>query len=998
MKNMNIGQIFKRNWIHFLAIGVFLLTTFIYFQPQFDGYGLKQHDIVQFQGMSREIVHYRQTHDGKDPLWTNSMFGGMPAFQISMSRPGNLIRYVSSTLHAWMSSPAGMFFAYLLCFYIMLLCMRVDPKLSILGSFAFAFSTYYLLILPAGHNAKAAAIGFAPLLIGAFYLTYRGKFKWGILLSALFMALELQANHVQVTYYIGILMLFITIAEFVRQIKQKTVPYFVKASIGLLVAYGFAFGLNYGILSLTKNYAQYTIRGANHITINPDGTSNKQNASPGLDKDYITQWSMGVDESMTLLSPYTFGSASKRLSDSRFADLLRTPEFRSDASNIANQSVYWGNQPFTSGPVYVGIIMFFLALLGMIYLKGPWKWGIFAATILALMLSWGKNFMGLTDFFIDYVPLYNKFRAVTIILVVVELTIPLLAVLFLDYLFKNKEEIKNNIKPFYYASGILVGLFLILTYTGLGNGYMSSREKEAVFNYRDNVTNQIMQMSPLQLQANHIDLSNKTQIKQIVDAQVNRVNDQFNSLVAVRKSIYRSSMWRSILFLLVAIAFIVIYLRTDIKKGYIVVGLIIFVLADLVPVDLNYMNNDKTGRDYNMWVKKDKFLFPLAPTAADLQILNMETANNPRLKKLVDSVENNSNANRQHGRINQNELWLNKFQTLDAATDYRVYNPSLGFNDASVSYFHKSLNGYHGAKLRRIQNVKDFYINYNNMDVYNMLNVKYFIQNGKAMKNPEALGPVWLVRSINIQPNQNKELLALGTTYLIKNFSEGKLLINNQKEEIDTISGREKVALFINNDTLAVNLNQVRSSGVNASFVQDINGKTNWIPTDQLQKDYLNSFKTLIRIEKLHEFDPRNEAILSQETGNKLSSLTFSGQGTIDLTDYAPNKLVYKVSVPENQFAVFSEMYYPEGWNAYINGKKVPILRADYLLRGIELPKGNYTLEMRFDVPLYHTANTIEFAGSILLFALIIGAFVKDFILPKKEEIISKKEQSSAEE
>lgn len=984
MRNINIKQIFKKNWIHFLAIGVFLLTTFIYFQPQFQGNRLKQHDIIQYQGMSREIVHYRQTHDGKDPLWTNSMFGGMPAFQISMSSPGNLIRYVSAAFHAWMSSPAGMFFAYLLCFYIMLLCMRVDPKISILGAFAFAFSTYYLLILPAGHNAKAATIGFAPLVIGAFYLTYRGKLKWGILLSTLFMAMELQANHVQITYYIAILMFFLVVAEFARQMKKKTLPYFFKASLGLLIAYGFAFGLNYGRLALTKDYAQYTIRGENNITIHPNGTSNKHNASAGLDKDYITQWSMGVRESMTLLSPYTFGSASKQLSQSQFSDLLRKPEFRADASSIANQSVYWGNQPFTSGPVYVGIIVFFLALLGMIYIKDNRKWALFGATILALMLSWGKHFMGLTNFFIDYVPLYNKFRAVTIILIVVELTIPLLAVLFLDYLFKHKEEIKKNIKPFFYASGILVGLLLILTYSGLGNGYMSNREKDAVFNYRDNVTAQIMQMSPAQLKANHIDISNKTQLNQIVDNQMDRVNKQFDALVAVRKSIYRSSMWRSILFLIVGIGIIALFLKTDIKRGYIIVGLIGFVLIDMIPVDLNYMNNDKSAQGYDMWVKDEKFNYPLSPTSADLQILTMETKNNHQLKHLVDSVE--ASASRKHGRIDQNKLWLNKFQTVDAATDYRVYNPSLGFNDASVSYFHKSLNGYHGAKLRRIQNVKDFYINYNNMDVYNMLNVKYFIQNNQARRNPGALGPAWLVNAINVQPTENKELLALGTTYLIKNFSTGELLINDQKEEIDTISGREKVALFNHGDTTKIHMKSVRASGISSSFVQDENGKTNWIPTDQLQKDSTNSFKTLIEVRKLHEFDPRNEAIVNQKVGNKLSSLKFSGQGDISLEDYEPNKLTYKVSVPSDQFAVLSEMYYPEGWHAYINGKETPIYRTNYLLRGVELPKGNYTLQLRFEVPMYHTSNTIELAGSLLIFLLLIGAFVQDFVLKKKED------------
>lgn len=984
MSKINLGQFFKKHWIHFLALGVFVLTTFIYFQPKFNGYGLKQHDIVQFKGMSREIAHYRQTHDGKDPLWTNSMFGGMPAYQVSMKSPGNLVADLDTVLLGWMGSPAGMLFAYFLCFYIMLLCMRINPKLALLGALAYGFSTYFILILPAGHNSKAAAIGFIPLVIGALYMTYRGQLKWGILLSALFMAIELSANHIQITYYFAILLIFMGIGEFIRHYRRKSLPLFFKASLGLVLAYLFALGLNYGRLGLTKSYAEYTIRGANHVTIHPDGTPNATIASSGLDKDYITQWSMGVGESMTLISPYVFGSASKAIGQSRFSDMLREPEFRTDAKDLSGSYAYWGNQPFTSGPVYLGIIVVFLALLGMIYLKGTRKWVLLAAAVLTLMLSWGKNFMGLTDFFIDYVPLYNKFRAVTMILVVVELTIPLLAVLFLDYLFKHREEIKQNIKPFYYASGILVGLMIVLTYTGIGNGYMSNREKDVLYNYKDRVINQLQNLSPQQLQANQIDLSNQSQIDKIVQLQMEKVNEHFTGLVAFRTDIYQSSMWRSILFLVIGIALLLLFLKTEIKKEFIWAGLTIFILIDLVPVDLNYMNNKKTnGRTYDMWVKDVEKQFPLSPTASDLQILEMETKANPALKSLVDSVGQHYAAMRE--RTSQNEIWLDKFQTLGAATDYRVYNPSLGFNNSSVSYFHKSLNGYHGAKLRRIQNVKDFYINYNNIDVYNMLNVKYFIQDNKAIRNPEALGPVWLINSVNVQPNENKELLALGTTYLIKNYSTNTLLVNKNKVAIDTISGREHIVLLQQGDSIAVDMNAVRSSGINSSFVQDVNGKRDWIPTAQLEKDTTNSFTTLVQVQKIDEFHPDSEVIVSQKTGNQLSSLQFSGEGTIQLTDYAPNQLVYDVDVSSKQVAVFSEMYYPEGWHAYIDGKEVDIFRADYLLRGIELPKGKYTLTMKFEVPMYHIFNKIEFAGSILLFLLIGGAFVQDFILKKKK-------------
>jgi hypothetical protein len=742
--------------------------------------------------------------------------------------------------------------------------------------------------------------------------------------------------------------------------------------------------MNYGNLSLTNDYSKYTIRGGNDISINVDGSANDDNSTSGLDKDYITQWSYGIKESMTLISPYTMGGGSNKIAKSQFADKLRTPEMRSKASLIAQNNIYWGDQPFTSGPVYLGIIVFFLAMLGMIYLKGPMKWALFGMTILALMLSWGKNFMGLTDFFLDNVPFYNKFRAVTIILAIVELTIPLLAVLFLNELFKKKEQILNNIKPFYIASGALLGIMVVLTFTGLGNGYLSKQENEYLYTYGDQVKAQLANEDPARLKENGIDINNPSQVQQVVDQQMKRVDEQFDALTGFRESVYQSSMLRSIFFLVMGIALIAIFLKTSVQKEYILIGLALFVVVDLVMVDLNYLNNKKSdGRNYDHWSEKEKNDFPVAAAQADKQILEQEVAGNPSLKKLIDNVSVKSNAGR--GRVNQNELWLKKLQTLGMETNYRVYEPSIGFNSSRASYFHKALNGYHGAKLRRIQNVKDFHINYNNMDVLNMLNVKYFIQEGQARKNPSALGNVWLVKEMSVQPNPNKELLALGNMYMISNVSSNPLFINGKEKESDTISGREDIVLF-DGDSLNVDLMNIIRSGINSSFVEDSNGEVNWIPTAELAKDSLNSFSSLLTIQKIHDFDPKNEAIIGKEEAQKLSSLTFSGQGTIDMKSYAPNAMVYNVSVREQQFGVFSEMYFPDGWNAYINGEQVEIHRVDYLLRGIELPAGDYEVEMRFEVPKFDTSNKIAFAGSILLFIVIGGLFFKDFLMKKKED------------
>jgi len=984
MRNINIKQLFKKNWIHFLAIALFIVTTLIYFQPQFSGYSLKQHDVEQFKGMSNEINHFREVNE-EEPLWTNSMFGGMPTYQISTKYDGNLLRNVYKGFQLWMSSPAGMFFAYLLGFYIMLLCMKVNPKVAILGAFAFAFSSYYIIILQAGHNTKAAAIGLAPPVIGAFYMAYRHQLKWGLLLSTLFMTLELIANHVQVTYYMGIVLVFLGIGEFIRYIKEKQLMRFLKVTGGLLVAYLFALGMNYGNLALTNDYSKYTIRGGNDITIGVDGTSTENIATSGLDKDYITQWSYGIKESMTLLSPNIHGGASSALGNSQFSDLLRTPEMRSKATLVAQNNIYWGDQPFVSGPVYLGIIVFFLAILGMIYLRGTMKWALFGATILALMLSWGKNFMGLTDFFIEHVPFYNKFRAVTIVLAVVELTVPLVAVLFLNRLFKQREEIKKNIKPFYIASGVTLGLLVLLTFTGLGDGYLSQQESEVVYGYEDQVRAQLANEDPQLLMENGIDINNPQQVQQIVDQQMKRVNDQFDALVDVRKSIYQSSMLRSILFLIVGILLVWLYLMKPVRKEYILGGLFVFILIDLVSVDINYLNNKKSdGRNYDYWVENAKYDFPVAATQADKKILELETKNNPELKKLVDNVKVNSGNER--GRVNPDELWLKKLQTLGAATNYRVYEPAIGFNSSRASYFHKAINGYHGAKLRRIQNVKDFHINYNNMAVFNMLNVKYFIQGNEARTNPGALGNAWLVKEVNVQASPNMEILSLGNLFLIENKSQNQLLVNNSEKKTDTITGREQIVLLAG-DSISLDLMPVIRSGMNSSFVQDVNGQTNWIPNAELAKDTLGSFTTLVSVQSIHNFDPKNEVIVGEAVANNLSSLTYSGEGSIEMTSYAPNALSYQVNVEEQQFAVFSEVYYPKGWNAYIDGELVDIERVNYLLRGIELPAGNYTLEMRFEVPKFKTANNIALAGSILLFILIGGFFFKDFLMKKEDDV-----------
>lgn len=974
----------KKHWIHFLALALFFFVTYLYFQPQFHGHRLKQHDITQFKGMANETNHFRAV-EGEEPLWTNAMFGGMPTYQISVDYHGNLVKRTIAFLRLGIASPAGLFLIYLIGFYIMLMCMKVDPVVAIFGAFAFAFSTYFIIILQAGHNTKAMAIGLMSPVIGAFYMAYKHSLKWGILLSALFMGMQLAANHFQITYYLGMVLVAMGIAFLLIALKQKTVKQFAMATVGLLVAYGFALSLNYGNIALTNAYAKHTIRGGNDITITPEGKPNEAIRTSGLDRDYITQWSYGVDESFTLLSPYIKGGGSGRLKDSPLSD-LKSPELRRKAKVVGDNDVYWGDQPFTSGPVYVGIIVIFLAVLGMIYLTGPLRFALFGVAIVALMLSWGKNFMGFTDFFLDVVPGYNKFRAVTIILAVVELIIPLLGVLFLHQLLKNKERIKNNIKPLYISSGVLFGGMLLLTYTGLGDGYLKQQELEYVYNYEEEVRNQILQEDPqVLLQQYGIDVRNEAQLQDVIDRQSKVVNDQFDSLVEVRKGIYRDSMFRSLLFLALGIGLIIAFILLNVNKWMLVGGLLVLTLADLVMVNLNYLNNEKRGRGYVHWIDQDKFDFPLNPTGADLEILNRESKSNPALASTLEEAERE--LKKGNTKVSSNEKWSYLFQTLNLETNYRVFEPSGAFNSSRASYFHKSLGGYHGAKLRRIQNLYEFHITRNNMDVLNMMNVKYILQGDRVQENPSALGNAWFVKEVATKETPNDELLALGSTFSIsvKDPSVGLVVNNKAVTNSLNVTGNERVEIM--HESLGqqeLEIGSIISAGVAASYVMDVNGEADWIPSKELAKDTLDSFKVLASIEADHLFNPRTKAIVSPEVAQTLEN-TYSGEGRITQVHYRPNLMRYEVQTNEKQLAVFSEVYYPDGWKAFIDGEELPIQRVNYLLRGVELPQGEYVLEMRFEDPRFTTSNTVAYAGSFLLFILIIGAFVKDFILTKRE-------------
>jgi hypothetical protein len=995
---------FQKNWTHFAIVALFFIISFIYFSPQFDGYGLKQHDIEMHKGMASEVFDYRE-RTGEETLWTNSMFGGMPTMQISLLYKGN---FIGDIVHAFVDSfppPAGVVFLYMLGFYIFALCLRLNPWVGLLGAIAFGFSTYDIIIIQAGHNSKALAAAFMAPVIGAFIMAFQRNMKWGILLSAVFMTIQISMNHLQVTYYLAILILGIGVVMLVEAIRKKEIKKFALTTGGIVLAYLLAMVINYGNISLTNDYSKHTIRGGNDITTNPDGSSNAVNSTSGLDRDYVTQWSYGIGESFTLISPYVKGGGTVVLADSPFADdVLDSDLSPSQIDAVMQYPVYWGDQPITSGPVYVGVIVAFLAFLGLIFIKNPIKWALLAVTILTLALSWGKNYMGLTNFFLDNVPGYNKFRAVTIILIVVELTLPILGVLFLNQLVKERESLIPQKKKFLISSGIFVFFLILVKLVGLGDNYMSendARQFEQIEaskqNFKNSIRAQVLQQNPQELMTNYnLDVTNSAQVDQFVEMQlVQQIQQQgiaqFNineaDVKAVRESIFSSSMNRSILFSVLALAILALFFYTQIPSMYLVFGLIGLVAMDLIPVAKNYLGNQESGSGFKHWDLKVNTLYPASTNSADLQIMEMETSFSPEVKEEVLKGE-------KLGKEKANELNLSgneknrvidsyKFAALRRVTNYRVFDFAGGFSSASPSSFHKSLGGYHGAKLRNIQNLYDYHLSKSNNKVYDMMNVKYFIQDGEQGKmanvNMTALGNAWFVKKIDVYSTPNEEIRALGNQFEVSNIGQGVLLVNGESKPRAMVYGSESLKYVLQGDSIDVRLTNGMSEGMEALFVMDINGKTNLIPKMTMEMDTANSFLKLVELKVSNEFKHREEAIMLKSEAEKLKSKEFSGQGNIVMTSYAPNKITYLANATGNQFAVFSEVYYPEGWTATIDGKEVDIRKVNYLLRGLEIPAGKHKIEFSFMLPKYEKATTWAMLGSIMILLALVAGIVLDY-------------------
>ena len=661
---------------YIIAIAVFALASIIYFHPVLKGQKLNQSDITQFRGMVKDINDFRADKN-TEPYWTGASFSGMPAYQVSAYYPNDFVRVLDRTLR-FLPRPADYTFLYFLSFFVLMMALKINWRLAILGSLAFGFSTYLIIIFGAGHNAKAHAIAYMPLVLAGVLWVFQKRYILGFLVTGVAMALEIYTNHPQMTYYLGFCLLILGIVELVNAVKEKILPVFIKQSIVIIAAVLLGIGANSSRLMAMKEYGDYSTRGKSELTINPDGT--KKEASKGLDKAYITEYSYAKLETFNLFIPRFMGGGTveKLGDDSNFYKTIQKKAGRKVADDYSSQVLtYWGDQTIVEAPAYIGAVIFFLFFLGIFLVKGRLKQWLVAATVFSILMSWGRNFDFLTNFFIDYIPLYNKFRAVSSIQVIAELCVPILAILGLKEFFSSTissgEKQEGLKKAVYVFGGLVIVGFL------LAHGFST--------------------------------------FEGLRDSQYDQLPGLIDSVIADRKSMLLMDSLRSLVLMLLSGGVLWMLLKDKLKQSVTIITLVIFVLFDLISVDKKYVNED----DFKSARKIEK---PFTASSADKLILK----------------------DKAHFRVG----------------NFTV-NP---MNDGSTSYFHNSIGGYHAAKLGRYQELFDFQIAKNNMQVLNMLNTKYFIVGNdkgekQAQLNPDANGNAWFVDNLKVVNSANEEIRAL---------------------------------------------------------------------------------------------------------------------------------------------------------------------------------------------------------------------------------------------
>ena len=807
-----------------LAVLLFAVLAFAYFFPaDIEGRILYRHDASAGRGAGQEGIEYMQK-TGERSRWTNALFGGMPTYQMAPSyHSTDKLSTMTKIYHLFLPENVWYVFAYLLGFYILLRAFDFRQHLAALGSIVWAFSTYFLIIIAAGHIWKVWALAYLPPLIAGLVLAYRGKYLWGFVLTAIFTAFEINANHVQMTYYYLFIILAMVIAWLVDAIRKHQLAAFGKATAVCIAGAAIGVCINLSNLYHTWQYGQESMRGKSELV----KKNSANQTSSGLERDYITQWSYGIDETWTLLIPNTKGGASVPMSESKIAMEKADPTYESIYQQIGQ---YWGEQPGTSGPVYVGAFVMFLFVLGLLIVKGPMKWALLAVTILSILLSWGRNFMGFTDFFLDYVPMYAKFRTVASILVIAEFTIPLLAMMALKKLFDEPEGFSKYSKPIYISFGVTAGFCLLfaLMPTTFFDGFVSSSEMRALST----------------LPQEHI-------------------QPLISNLVDMRTAVFTADCWRSFWIIVVGMVLLMAYKYRKLKAEYTIGAILVLCLIDLWQVNKRYLNDE-------MFVPQSEREAPQQMSQTDELILR------------------------------------------DKTLDYRVLNlASNTFNENETSYYHKSIGGYHAAKLRRYQEMIEQYISPEMQrlmnavaeaggdmtqvkgdsicPVINMLNTRYFVfplQGGQTVpiQNPYALGNAWFVDKISYAKNANEEILEVG------------------------------------------------------------------------------------------QIDLRHEAVADEKFQAQLGdAVTQDTTSTVDIKSYEPNQLTYEVNSGKGGVVVFSEVYYP-GWTATIDGEPAELGRVNYILRALNVKPGKHEVVLSFFPKSVDTTETIAYTAYAILILVLAGA------------------------
>ena len=1004
MKNVNLKKIIP----YLIAFAIVLIVSMWFFNPALKGFSIIQNDIMQSKGMSNDIVAFRDS-TGIEPLWTNGMFSGMPAAQISVSEQGNFSRSIRNILVLGLPEHIGQLFLLMAGFLFMALCMRINLWVATVGAIAFGFSSFFIISIEAGHVNKVWAIAFIAPIVGTFIMAYRGYLKWGILLSGFFMMLQLGSNHVQITYYTAIVLSALGIYFLITTILKREFKIFSLATIGLLAIYGLAALSTAANLFTTSEYTAETTRGKNNLTITPTLESNASNSTDGLDRDYIVQWSLGKSETATLINPYAKGGHSVAIGNGEFAEQLNEmDDFNSNERQfIAGSVQYYGDQPFTSGPVYVGGIVLFLAILGLFFIDSGIKWAFFGVALLSLFLAWGKNMMWFTDLFLDLVPMYSKFRAVTMILIVLEFALPVLLVLMLQKLWDNREQIVAKKKIFLAVSAVLTAVFMFVTFNPESVGMTSEAERAKLMNPQESIFKDVaqqVQMIPPQQLAQY-GVKNPTDQKEVMDfimqvteSQVKAFESSFPSLITFRKLIYNSYGVRTLVFVLFGLGIILLYLFVPAVNKYVMVGgLGLLIAIDLIAVNLIFMPNkgDDSGEQlvYEKWTPWDEQRYPYTPKPTDLQILETEMVDNPTLASRVKKAESKAKqfANDQEfsSRGKRNYVENERFRAYRATTRHRVVDlDDPVFSSSRAAYFHESVGGYHGAKLKRYQNLIEFnYLPYDRA-VLNMLNVKYLVRNGQVEQNIGAMGNVWLANQLYFAKNEDDEILHLGKKYqLINESPEWTLFVNDQKKMEADVYARERIFLVRGSDSIELRWPDGLDKGDVAYFVEDANGNRNWIPEITKLSDDLSSFKSLVKLNVNHNFSPANLTIIPKEHAQLIKSKNFSGNGKVALVKHQLNHLTYSFESTQDQLMVCSEMFYKPGWTAFIDGKEVEHFRVNYVLRGIVVPSGKHTVEFKVNDNTYQSGLKYARISSWLLLILLAGAAAMEL---KKYLVISK--------